>query len=132
MLGKFYDAAGHYASDLVFFRAVGRSKRYSPLVKLFRNGELVAEKRLNQKHGKELTLDPVLDYAPGKLTAVAYDENGAPKARDSVRPFGDTAQLKLTAENSVFRANGTDPCLFTLTLAARTVYLSQTQTTEPP
>lgn len=80
----------------------------APLVRLFRNGELVAEKRLDHKHDMELTLDTVLDYAPGELTAVAYDENGTPKARDSVRSFGDTAELKLTAENSVFRANGTD------------------------
>lgn len=80
----------------------------APLVKLFRNGELVAEKRLDHKHGKELTLDTVLEYAPGELAAVAYDENGVEMARDSVRSFGDTARLELTAENTVFRANGTD------------------------
>ncbi len=80
----------------------------APLVKLFRNGELVAEKRLDHKRGRELTLDTALSYAPGELTAIAYDENGVEKARDSVRSFGDTAQIRLTAENSVFRANGTD------------------------
>lgn len=80
----------------------------APLVKLFRNGELVAEKRLDHKRGKELTLDTVLEYAPGELTAVAYDGNGVEKARDSVRSFGNTARLGLSAENTVFRANGTD------------------------
>ncbi len=80
----------------------------APLVKLFRDGELVAEKQLDHKHGKELTLNTVLDYAPGELVAVAFDENGTEKARDLVRSFGDTARIRLTAENSVFRANGTD------------------------
>lgn len=80
----------------------------APLVKLFLNGKLVAEKELDHKHGKELTLDTVLEYVPGELTAVAYDKNGEEKARDSVSSFGDTAKLVLTAENSMFRANGTD------------------------
>lgn len=80
----------------------------APLVKLFLNGNLVAEKKLDHKHGKELTLDTMLEYAPGELVAVAYDENGAEKARDSVKSFGDTSKLVLTAENSLFRANGTD------------------------
>ncbi|MBD5128798.1 MAG: DUF4982 domain-containing protein [Ruminococcaceae bacterium] len=80
----------------------------APLVKLFLNGEQVAEKKLDHKHGKELTLDTALNYVPGELTAIAYDENGVEKARDSVRSFGDAAKLVLTAENSVFRANGTD------------------------
>lgn len=90
----------------------------APIVKLFRDGELVAEKRLDHKHGKELTLDTQLDYAPGELVAVAYDENGAEKARDSVRSFGDAAQLRLTAESfndkDGFCANGTDLMFITI------------------
>ncbi|MCM1165303.1 MAG: DUF4982 domain-containing protein [Lachnospiraceae bacterium] len=85
-----------------------RAATNAPLVKLFLNGKLVAEKRLDHKHGGELTLDTVLSYTPGELTAVAYDENGIERARDTARSFGNAERLVLTAENSVFRANGTD------------------------
>lgn len=84
----------------------------APWVKLFRGGELVAEKRIDHKHGKELTLDTQLDYLRGELVAIAYDESGNEKARDFVKSFGDAAMLKLTAgsynDNEGFRANGTD------------------------
>ena len=80
----------------------------APLVRLFRDGEQIAEKRIDHAHGKELTFSAVIDYSEGELTAVAYDENGTEKARDSVRSFGDVSELRLTAESSVFRANGTD------------------------
>lgn len=90
----------------------------APLVRLFRDGELVAEKRLDHKHGKELTLDTQLDFSRGELVAVAYDENGAEKARDSVKSFGDTSELKLTAEcfneGGDFKANGTDLMFVTI------------------
>lgn len=90
----------------------------APLVKLFRDGELVAEKRIDHRRGRELTLDTRLDYAPGELTAIAYDENGVEKARDSVRSFGDAAGLRLTAESyndgEGFRANGTDLMFVTI------------------
>lgn len=89
-----------------------RAATNAPLVKLFKDGELIAEKRLDHKHGKELTLDTQIDYSSGELTAIAYDENGVEKARDFVRSFGDTARLRLTAEcfndDKGFHANGTD------------------------
>lgn len=80
----------------------------APLVKLFRDGELVCEKKLDHAHGKELTLDTNLDYSKGELTAIAYDENGNEAARDTVRSFGDAAEMRLTAENTNIKANGTD------------------------
>ncbi len=62
----------------------------------------------NAQKCADIPLDTTLSYAPGKLTAIAYGESGVEKARDSVKSFGGTAQIRLTAENSVFRANGTD------------------------
>lgn len=90
----------------------------APLVKLFRDGKLIAEKRFDRERGKELTLDVLLEYAPGELTAIACDAEGNEKARDSVRSFGDTARLELSAENfnegGKFRANGTDLMFITI------------------
>lgn len=80
----------------------------APLIRLFKDGNQIAEKHIDHKHGKELTLNTVIEYSKGCLTAVAYDENGNEAARDTVCSFGDTAEIRLTPENTQFKANGTD------------------------
>ncbi|MGN0633246.1 MAG: glycoside hydrolase family 2 TIM barrel-domain containing protein [Oscillospiraceae bacterium] len=80
----------------------------APLIKLFFNGSLIAKKSFDRRICTELTLDTQLDYKPGELLAIAYDENGREIARDSVRSFGDTAALKLTPDKTELKADGED------------------------
>lgn len=80
----------------------------APLVKLLFNGNEIASKEIDHLHGKELTLDTVIKYEKGELCAIAYDENGTEIARDVKRSFGDTAELRLTAEKDTMNADGTD------------------------
>lgn len=80
----------------------------APHVRLFFNGSEVASKDIDHRHGRELTLDTVLKYEKGELCAVAYDENGTEIARDIRRSFGDTAELRLTPDKTVMKADGTD------------------------
>ncbi len=80
----------------------------APKAVLFFEGEKVAEQEIDHLHGTKLTLDTILEYKPGELVAVAYDEDGKEIARDSKRSFGDTAKLELLADKNEFAANGTD------------------------
>lgn len=80
----------------------------APLVKLFFNGEQVGEKAIDHAKGTSLTLDTVLNYTEGELTAIAYDENGNEIARDNIRSFGDTAELRLTPDRNELNADGRD------------------------
>lgn len=80
----------------------------APTVKLLRDGKEIASKEIDHLHGTELTLNTVLDYSPGELTAIAYNEKGEEIARDSVRSFGNAAKIRLTAENDKIKADGQD------------------------
>ncbi len=80
----------------------------APRAALFFNGGKIAEKEIDHARGTELTLDTVLEYAPGELLAVAYDENGNEIARDVRRSFGDTARLCLTPDKTELKADGED------------------------
>ena len=80
----------------------------APFVKLFFNGECVAEKNIDHAHGTELTLDTVINYKRGELTAVAYDESGTEIARDSVRSFKNAEKIVLKPESTALRADGRD------------------------
>lgn len=75
---------------------------------LFLNGEKVAERDIDHTHGTELTLDTVLEYKPGELLAIAYDENGNEIARDTRRSFGDAAELRLVPDKTELKADGED------------------------
>lgn len=80
----------------------------APRIKLYKDGELVADKCFDRKHGREITLDSKLIYSRGELTAVACDADGKELARDTVRSFGDTAELRLSPDKTVLRADGCD------------------------
>lgn len=85
-----------------------RAVTNAPKAALFFNGEKIAENDIDHKHGKELSLNAVIKYKSGELTAVAYDENGSEIARDSRRSFGDTACIGLSADKTELNANGED------------------------
>lgn len=85
-----------------------RAVTNAPKAALFFNGEKIAEKDIDHKCGKELSLDAVIKYKSGELIAVAYDENGREIARDHQRSFGDTARIGLLADKTELKANGED------------------------
>lgn len=85
-----------------------RAVTNAPKAALFFNGEKIVEKNIYHERGKELSLNAVIKYKRGELTAVAYDENGREIARDSERSFGDTARIGLSADKTELNANGED------------------------
>ncbi len=80
----------------------------APHAALFFNGRKIAEKDFDRLHGKEFTLDTIIDYTEGELSAVAYDEKGNEIARDVRRSFKDTAELRLTPDKTELAADGED------------------------
>ncbi len=80
----------------------------APWAALYFNGQLIADRKIDHKHGKELTLDAVIDYTEGELVAVAYDEHGGEVARDVCRSFGDTARIGLAPDKTELKADGED------------------------
>ncbi len=80
----------------------------APRVELYFNGEKIGEKDIDHAHGKELTLDTIIDYTDGELLAIAYDENGNEIARDVQRSFGDAVRLLLTPDKTELKADGED------------------------
>ncbi|MCM1027767.1 MAG: DUF4982 domain-containing protein [Roseburia sp.] len=80
----------------------------APEVELFFQGKSVGRRKLDQAHGRELTLDTKLVYEEGELCAVAYDEAGREIARQVRRSFGDTAAFKLAPDKEIFHADGSD------------------------
>ncbi|MDE7353171.1 MAG: DUF4982 domain-containing protein [Acetatifactor sp.] len=80
----------------------------APKVALFFNDERIAEKEIDHRHGVELTLDTVIEYVPGELMAIAYDEDGAEIARDVQRSFGDAVEIRLQPDKNELKADGVD------------------------
>ena len=80
----------------------------APKVKLFFDGEEIGEKDIDHIKGRSLTLDTVIKYKKGVLTAIAYDEDENEIARDEARSFGDTAELKLIPDKTELKADGKD------------------------
>lgn len=80
----------------------------APYVKLFLDDEMIGEKHIDHAHGTELTLNVIIPFRKGVLTAIAYDEDGNEIAKDIARSFGDTAEIRIIPENDKIRANGTD------------------------
>ncbi|AZU64326.1 Ig-like domain-containing protein [Neobacillus mesonae] len=88
-------------------------------VELFLNGESLGEKSYENKQtswgapyketkdGKTY-LEWAVPFKPGKLEAVAKDDNGKVIARDQVVTAGEPAAVRLTADRKVVKAGGTD------------------------
>ena len=80
----------------------------APKVKLFFGDEEMGEKDIDHIRGTSLTLDTVIKYKKGVLTAIAYDEKGNEIARDRAASFGDTAELRLSPDKREMNADGKD------------------------
>lgn len=78
----------------------------APRVELFVNGESRGAYEIDHENGKQLLGHWQVPYAPGEITAVAYDENGMEIARETEHSFGDPARIVLRPENTVIKADG--------------------------
>lgn len=80
----------------------------APRIELRQDGVTVGTFDIDHAHGTVLSGDWQLPYRPGTLEALAYDEGGRVTATCVRRSFGDAASLRLRADKSVLRADGTD------------------------
>jgi beta-galactosidase len=71
----------------------------APKAELFLNEKSLGVFEVNHKSDKKLVGDFRVPYEPGKLTGVAYDENGYEVARTVRNSFGDVATLDVKAES---------------------------------
>ncbi len=78
----------------------------APRVELFVNGESRGAYEIDHENGKQLLGHWQVPYAPGEITAVAYDENGMEIARETEHSFGDPERIVLQPENTVIKADG--------------------------
>lgn len=78
----------------------------APQVELFVNGTSYGRYDIDHKHGKQLLAHYKVEYVPGTIEAVAYDENGSVIARDARRSFSDAAELVVEPESTQLIADG--------------------------
>ncbi|MDE5991853.1 MAG: DUF4982 domain-containing protein, partial [Oscillospiraceae bacterium] len=75
-----------------------------PYAELFFNGKSLGKKAIEGIY----SADWQLPYSKGELRAVSYDKDGNVTAEDSVKSFGDTAEIRLTPDKTVLKADGKD------------------------
>ena len=80
----------------------------APVVELFFNGQSKGRFEIDHKNGTELVGHWVIPYEPGRLEAVAYDEDNNEIARDVQQSFGDAAKIVLKPDKTVMLADGQD------------------------
>lgn len=90
----------------------------APQAELFLNGVSQGRKELGLDRGK-LLADYRLNYEPGELTAVAYNEEGKEIARDSRKSFGEPAALLATADRGELQADGRSLAFVTISAVDR-------------
>lgn len=77
-------------------------------VELLVDGVSQGRRSIDHAHGQELVPSWKVPYAPGELTAIAYDKTGRVIAKERRHSFGDTARLVLHANKDTLRADGED------------------------
>lgn len=86
----------------------------APYVELFVNGVSQGRRHIDHKHGRKLIADWQVEYTPGTIKAVAYDEEGHEVASDSRSSFGDSSRIVLSADRTELVAGGEDMCFVTV------------------
>ncbi len=86
----------------------------APEVELFVNGVSLGRQKIDHAHGQKLVAGWRTEYAPGVVTAVAYDQDGKEVARESRHSFGDSFRFRLTADRTRLSADGNDMCFVTV------------------
>lgn len=85
-----------------------RAYTNAPKVELFLNGKSCGVCEIDHAHGTTLSGNWQVPYEKGEIRAVACDENGNILAQDVRRSFGEAANIVLTPEKEMLRANGQD------------------------
>ena len=70
--------------------------------------------------GEDLQLVWQVPYLPGKLTAIAKDENGTVMAKTSQQTAGEPFEIKIVADKSVAKANRRDVVNLEITIVDKT------------
>lgn len=77
----------------------------------------VNEKSYGKKSVKECkAFFKGVEYQPGRIEAIAYDESGREVSRSELRTAAGATSLQLTPEKTVLRANGQDLCYLDIDL----------------
>lgn len=81
-----------------------------PFVELFVNGRSLGKQHLTHEKGSgsKILADYQVPYEKGILTAAAYNEEGAEIIREEKKSFGNSREILITPENTVFTADGRD------------------------
>lgn len=82
----------------------------APQIELFFNNQSLGKVENDSKHGDKLLHDWQIEYQPGKLEAVAYDENGEIIAIDKQFSFSEMTKIQTKSDKYQLMANGTDIC----------------------
>ena len=77
-------------------------------VELLVNGRSMGVQHIDHEKDKKITCLWKVPYEKGYIRAVAYDKAGTVVATEEKHSFGDTACLKVTAENTTVKADGED------------------------
>lgn len=80
----------------------------APYVELYLNDTLVGAMEIDKDNGSELVATFPIQYQPGELKAIAYDETKSIIAVDTQHSFKDAAALTLHPDKEQLLANGTD------------------------
>lgn len=91
-----------------------RAATNAPCVELFVNGVSYGRQVIDHAHGKKLLGDWQVPYAPGTITAVAYDKEGKEIARQSRISFKDSKKIVLSADRTQLRADNKDLSFLTI------------------
>ncbi|MBQ9766755.1 MAG: DUF4982 domain-containing protein [Lachnospiraceae bacterium] len=94
----------------------------APRVELFVNGKSYGDYTIDHEKGTKLVGHWKVPYAPGEITAVAYDENGVEIARETEHSFGDPAKILLKPETTSLAADGRDLIFVEIELADKDGY----------
>lgn len=86
----------------------------APKVELLYQGESQGVVDIDHEHGTTLSGNWQIPYAPGCITAIAYDENGMEIAREEQHSFGDPASIRLTPDKETLHADGEDLIFVTI------------------
>ena len=79
------------------------------------NGVSLGRQRIDRKDPVRCLAKWRIPFERGELLAIGYDENGREQAREARYSFGDSAALRLRAEDACLRGDGADMTFVTVT-----------------
>lgn len=80
----------------------------APMVELLFNGKSQGTINIDHKAGTQLAGHWQIPYSTGEISAIALDEDGKVLAKESRHSFGEAARIRLKADRTCLKANGSD------------------------